>query len=58
MSESSRKSAEVDLSHMNVESTIGSKVVKTRLSENYRAKDMVGDMSGVHKIPMVRMSRD
>ena len=57
MSESSRKSAEVDLSHMNVVSMIGSKVVRARLSENYRAKDMVGDMPGVHKIPMVRMSR-
>ena len=58
MSESSRKSAEVDLSQMNVESMIGSKVVRTRLSENYRVKDMVDNMPGVHKIPMARMSRD
>ena len=53
--ESSRKSAEICLSHMNVFSMIGTKVVRTRLSKRYRGKDMASDMSGVHKMSMVRM---
>ena len=56
MYESSRKSAEICLSHMNVLSTIGTKVVRTRLSKRYRGKDMASDMPGVHKMSMVRMS--
>ena len=56
MYESSRKSAEIRLSHMNIQSRIGSKVVRTRLFEKHRVKDMVSDMPGVHKVPMVRMS--
>ena len=56
MYESSRKSAEIRLSHMNMQSRIGTKVVRTRLFEKYRVKDMVNDMSGVHKVSMVRMS--
>ena len=37
-------------------SKIGTKVVRTRLFEKHRVKDMVSDMPGVHKVPMVRMS--
>ena len=56
MFESSLKSAEIYLSRMNMRSKIGTKVVRTRLFEKHRVKDMVSDMPGVHKVPMVRMS--
>ncbi len=51
---SSVKSAEVILNSVITDSNIGTKEVRARLCESIM-KGMVNDMSGVYKIPMVRM---
>ena len=48
------KSAEVGLNSVITDSNIGTKEVRARLCESIM-KGMVNDMSGVYKIPMVRM---
>ena len=55
MVRSSVKSAEVSLNSVITDSNIGTKEVRARLCESIM-KGMVNDMSGVYKIPMVRMA--
>ena len=54
---SSVKSAEVILNGQNNWSSIGTKVVRTRLYEKIRVESMDYDMSDVYKIPMLRIPK-